>query len=110
MLKEIPMLKSQYLNSMPKASLAAASALVIRTWSFIGHCSLVIAHRSRGRAVRGVSSVALPALLLLWSGTWVRGATPAVMPHLDEVASNQSVFVDDANFGRDPFFPNSGRR
>jgi uncharacterized protein YgbK (DUF1537 family) len=32
------------------------------------------------------------------------------MPHLDEVTSANSVFVDDAKFGRDPFFPNSKRR
>lgn len=32
------------------------------------------------------------------------------MARLDDVASNQSTFTDDAKFGKDPFFPKSIRR
>jgi hypothetical protein len=32
------------------------------------------------------------------------------MPHLDQVVSVQSIFTDDPKFGKDPFFPKSGRR
>ena len=32
------------------------------------------------------------------------------MPQLDEVPTTNSVFIDDAKFGRDPFFPKSQRR
>jgi len=32
------------------------------------------------------------------------------LPHVDEIASNTSVFVDDPKFGKDPFFPKSRRR
>ena len=32
------------------------------------------------------------------------------MPHVDEISSAVSVFVDDPRFGKDPFFPNSRRR
>jgi hypothetical protein len=54
-----------------------------------------------------------------WSGAFAvliasllcaRAAQPAAMPHLDEVASVKSVFVDDPKFGKDPFFPKSDRR
>lgn len=45
-------------------------------------------------------------LLALASG---RAAQPVVMPHLDEVVSTNSVFTDDPNFGKDPFFPLSKR-
>jgi hypothetical protein len=32
------------------------------------------------------------------------------LPPVDEVVSVKSVFVDNAQFGKDPFFPKSGRR
>jgi hypothetical protein len=32
------------------------------------------------------------------------------LPPVDEVAPVKSVFVDNAQFGKDPFFPKSGRR
>ena len=37
-------------------------------------------------------------------------APPAVLPHVDDVNSGKSLFVDDAKFGKDPFFPKSSRR
>ena len=46
------------------------------------------------------------ALLLLLCGVGARGATPAV-----EVSEPfKAVFIDDPNFGKDPFFPRSTRR
>jgi len=49
-------------------------------------------------------------LLIALSAVGGRAAQPAVMPHLDEISSTNSVFVDDVNFGKDPFFPKSIRR
>jgi hypothetical protein len=37
------------------------------------------------------------------------GPTTA-LPKVDAPAAAKSVFTDDANFGKDPFFPKSGRR
>ena len=49
------------------------------------------------------------ALLLVSSLGWARADEPVALPHLDEVASSGSVFVDDPKFGKDPFFPKSTR-
>ena len=64
-----------------------------------------------GRAgFAGLRSLSFSLLLLALSPVGGRAAQPAAMPHLDEVASTKSVFVDDVNFGKDPFFPASKRR
>lgn len=52
---------------------------------------------------------ALPALVLISSILAVRAGQPGAMPQVDEVALTKSVFVDDAKFGKDPFFPKSKR-
>src|SRR5262245_29074439 len=56
-----------------------------------------------------------PAPVYLWMSLFViasalslRAAQPA--PQADQSASSTSVFIDDTNFGRDPFFPRSERR
>src|SRR2546426_1046398 len=41
------------------------------------------------------------------------GSCPAQsnsLPHLDQVVSVKSNFIDDPKFGKDPFFPKSSRR
>ena len=48
--------------------------------------------------------------ILIASSLLARAATPAAMPHLDEVVAAKAVFVDDPKFGKDPFFPKSDRR
>ena len=52
----------------------------------------------------------LGALGLIVSLYAVSAAQHAALPHVDEIPSAKSAFVDDPNFGKDPFFPKSGRR
>jgi len=63
---------------------------------------------SRGRFSKATLSPLIIALFLLALAS-VRAAQPVVMPHLDEINTTNSVFLDDPNFGRDPFFPLSTR-
>lgn len=58
----------------------------------------------------GQWALGLSASCLLLSGLSAGGAQPAALPHVDQVASSQSMFIDDPNFGKDPFFPKSDRR
>jgi hypothetical protein len=50
----------------------------------------------------------LAVILSLFSATAMARADS--MPKLDAVYATKSVFIDDLTFGRDPFFPASGRR
>ena len=42
--------------------------------------------------------------------SWACIAQSNALPKLDEVASVKSEFIDNSNFGKDPFFPQSTRR
>jgi hypothetical protein len=53
--------------------------------------------------------VLLPALLLALAALEGHSAQPSAMPHVDEIPSSQSIFIDDPKFARDPFFPKSQR-
>ena len=59
----------------------------------------------RRRAAEGI----LSALFLALSILSVRAAQPPTIPHVDEIPSNQSTFIDDPKFAKDPFFPKSER-
>lgn len=60
--------------------------------------------------LRPLLGIALAALLQVSWAAQGRAAQAAVLPHLDDVVSTQSVFLDEPNFGKDPFFPKSDRR
>lgn len=51
----------------------------------------------------------LPALVLISSIVGAGAEQPVVMPQLDGGSSTKSIFIDDAKFGKDPFFPHSIR-
>src|SRR5438132_185190 len=61
-------------------------------------------------AARLAKRALLAVVLLIGSLACARAAQPVVMPQLDEVPTTNSVFIDDAKFGRDPFYPKSDRR
>ena|SRR5437867_681093 len=65
---------------------------------------------AHGRPKACVRIPTLGALGLIVSLYAVSAAQPAALPHVDEIPSAKSAFVDDPNFGKDPFFPKSGRR
>ena len=74
-------------------------------------CRSVQANLPRGRTgLASLWSISIAVLLIALSVVGGRAAQPAGMPHLDEISSTNSVFVDDVNFGKDPFFPKSVRR
>ena len=51
----------------------------------------------------------LSATLLVLVACRGHAAQPPSMPHVDDIPSSQSVFIDDPKFARDPFFPKSQR-
>jgi hypothetical protein len=60
-------------------------------------------------AARGTLRAIACAGAWLCAASFCAAQTPS-LPQVDVVTSTKSVFVDDVNFGKDPFFPRSTRR
>jgi len=55
----------------------------------------------------GIRRVA--CIMALLGLTLHTSAAPSILPPVDEVALTNSVFIDNPQFGKDPFFPKSAR-